>query len=1197
MSDELKLELNDDDQDPTYAPGSPTPDDPGLTEITEDIDGPTYAPGSPLPDDEESDEDEPQDPSAEIIQLEDLDNKTVSQHRKAFVNWVNNVFYERIKDLNSDSPLKIYQTLVQQYLSYETPYRGLLVYHGLGTGKTATAISLAEGLRGQMRINTLLPASLETNFIGEIMGDKVKGKMGWGKDELNIDNNWLFVKISEIDDDFKDSYKLDGKVLRSIQNETVRAVKQYEDKELEKKAKSIRGFFIPDKNGTKYEDLEKEQQEFLKRELEYLIKTKYNFIHYNPFPKVKSDNIKEQSDKDEEEKEDEDLYLLDEEQKKKVLTNNMKIVKDLEKRLKYNKKNFNVDSPFYGECVVIDEVHNFVREILNPASKPSKVFYEWIVNAENVKLVFLSGTPVINRPSEIAVLYNMLKGLIKIYTFTIKSDLSMEDVTRRCNEVFYKNPSLIELFYVEKKMGKIVISFIQERTGFESLMDPDDKNEVVYTVQSKKEDFKHFNIFINEIYDGLHEIFDGEDIIPSKETYTDLSPRVKSGLLRGKHTIYDKELNVVFNRKQKLFDILDDDVLTDMTNNDNFMRYFFEGRDEIPEMKRILMKRMLMGLTSYYPIDRSSIVDMPIVVEPEYLPRGLENHKIVQKLNVVPCMMSQTQFEKYMEMWSKEKTMDAFARMRGYEESPFHYHMRTRQSCNIVYLDDDFRTTKKIEENKELIEDMKAKAYQTILDDNSLSIDEDLKNLSPKMFQIMNNINKFMKDGKPTGKILFYSDFRSDGGSEAFELVLKSNGYQKFDTKDPQKEKGKRYTFITGSEGPAERSISKEYYNDKNNKHGEYIQIMIISSAGAEGISLTCVRQVHILEPFWNYVRIDQVLGRAIRMRSHTQLPKEDRNVEQYLYLATLPKGDNLESVYKSLRNDDNDTWLMPEFNEDNIKVELNKPEYRDFKEVLDSIIRVNVDTGGESADNHLFEIMERKYRVSLEISSVIKESSLDCIQHTRDDPELNDKCIRFGDKLSGEIAYFPGISARTLENIDIVQLKAKYLYHIKPNVYVISASNDEGNNLFIYYEYVSTEEKDPDIRYIREKGRRLCDVYIDSMMILNYVQRDHPYNKRLGKEFSVYQEIYTLDDDVIDEYISQDEFPPLKQLLVKDSLKGYKLKYNVNDTFYYMGLDSILPDKCIQRIYPYQLYIDENYKIDNISARVIYNGELFINV
>ena len=43
---------------------------------------------------------------------------------------------------------------------------------------------------------------------------------------------------------------------------------------------------------------------------------------------------------------------------------------------------------------------------------------------------------------------------------------------------------------------------------------------------------------------------------------------------------------------------------------------------------------------------------------------------------------------------------------------------------------------------------------------------------------------------------------------------------------------------------------------------------------------------------------------------------------------------------------------------------------------------------------------MERKYILSQEINLVIKESSLDCIQHTRDDPELNDKCIRFSDKL-----------------------------------------------------------------------------------------------------------------------------------------------------------------------------------------------------
>ena len=1183
-----------------YSPDSPRPDKESLPEITDEFEP------EPASEAVESDDEEPEDPSAEIIQLEDLDDATVSQHRKGYIKYINDIFYEKLKDLKKESSLKIYQILVQNYLALDTPYRGLLVYHGLGTGKTATAISLAEGLSGQMRINTLLPASLEGNFIGEIMGDPIKGKMGWGKDEINIQNKWKFVKLSEINEDFKDKYKLDGKIIRTIQNATSRECKEDGDK---KKAKTIRGLYIPDKNGESYDDLDNIHKIFLTQEIFYLIKTKYNFIHYNPFPKVKSSSIKEFQG---EEDEDEDLYLLDEGEKNKSSTYNQMMVKDLEKRLKFNKKNFNVESPFYGECVVIDEVHNFVREILNPSSKPSKVFYEWIVNAENVKLVFLSGTPIINKPSEIAVLYNMLKGLIKIYSFTIQTDMDLEIVNKKLTHIYYENKkSDIELFYVERKKGKLVISYIQERTNFESMMDPSDENNLVYTVQSKREGLKSFDDFIEEIYKGLHELFKDDEITPSKEFFDELSPRGKNSLLKGKSVIYDKNLDVTFNRKQKLFEILEDDVLIDMTDNDNFMRYFFEGGSEIPEKKRILMKRMLMGLTSYYPIDRSSIVDMPIVKESTFISEDLKDHKIVENMNVVPCMMSQAQFEKYLEVYSKEKSMDAFARMNNYEDTPFHYHMRTRQTCNIVYTDDDFRTTKKTDENEDEIERLKTRSFQKILDDNSLGLTKDLKNLSPKMFQIMNNINKFTKDsdsGKvPTGKILFYSDFRSDGGSEAFELMLKSNGYEKFDSKDPQKDKGKRYTFITGAEGPEERSVNKEYFNDVKNKYGEYIQIMIISSAGAEGISLTCVRQVHILEPFWNYVRIDQVLGRAIRMKSHEQLPKEERNVEQYLYLSTLPQGINLESVYRSLKNDPHQTWTIPDFEDSEIKTQCSKRENHEFKEILDSIIRINVDTGGESADNHLFEIMERKYRVSLEITSVIKESSLDCIKHTRDDPELNDKCIRFSDKLSGEIAYFPGISAKVLENIDIIQLKAKYLYHIKPNVYVISASNDQGNNLFIYYEYSSKESEGAseaagsatkeavDIRYIREKGRRLCDVYIDSMMILNYVDKEHPYNKRLGKEFSVYQEIYSIKDNIIDEYIGLDKFPSLDKLLIRDALQGYKLKYNVNDTFYYIGIDSILPEVCIQRIYPYQLFIDENYKTDNIKPRVIFNGNLYI--
>ena len=98
----------------------------------------------------------------------DEKDKFMSFQRKAFIKWINDTFYKKIISVTKNNNLKIYQNFVKEYLSINTPYRGLLVYHGLGTGKTATAISAAEGLSVNMKITTLLPASLETNFINEV---------------------------------------------------------------------------------------------------------------------------------------------------------------------------------------------------------------------------------------------------------------------------------------------------------------------------------------------------------------------------------------------------------------------------------------------------------------------------------------------------------------------------------------------------------------------------------------------------------------------------------------------------------------------------------------------------------------------------------------------------------------------------------------------------------------------------------------------------------------------------------------------------------------------------------------------------------------------------------------------------------------------------------------------------------------------
>ena len=62
----------------------------------------------------------------------------------------------------------------------------------------------------------------------------------------------------------------------------------------------------------------------------------------------------------------------------------------------------------------------------------------------------------------------------------------------------------------------------------------------------------------------------------------------------------------------------------------------------------------------------------------------------------------------------------------------------------------------------------------------------------------------------------------------------------------------------------------------------------MITQSGAEGISLKNVRRVLIMEYFWNSVRINQVIGRAVRTCSHEQLPLKDRNVQVYSYIMKL---------------------------------------------------------------------------------------------------------------------------------------------------------------------------------------------------------------------------------------------------------------------------------------------------------------------
>ncbi len=157
------------------------------------------------------------------------------------------------------------------------------------------------------------------------------------------------------------------------------------------------------------------------------------------------------------------------------------------------------------------------------------------------------------------------------------------------------------------------------------------------------------------------------------------------------------------------------------------------------------------------------------------------------------------------------------------------------------------------------------------------SLFEALYASSPKFLTIVINILR------SAGPVLVYSNYVLMEGLQIFKMYLKYfgfSGYKDNNTGTP----GFRYIEYHGGIDKEERFKNVQQYNVKENINGEVVKIIMISPAGAEGLSLFNTRQVHIVEPYWHEVRIKQMVGRAIRLCSHRALPKAERHVEVFRY-------------------------------------------------------------------------------------------------------------------------------------------------------------------------------------------------------------------------------------------------------------------------------------------------------------------------
>ena len=130
------------------------------------------------------------------------------------------------------------------------------------------------------------------------------------------------------------------------------------------------------------------------------------------------------------------------------------------------------------------------------------------------------------------------------------------------------------------------------------------------------------------------------------------------------------------------------------------------------------------------------------------------------------------------------------------------------------------------------------------------------------------------------GPVLVYSNYVKMEGIDMLKIYFRVIGYLPYTMSQPFH----GYCEYHGGRDKADRIKAREFYNDKLNMKGKMCKVFLLSPSGSEGISLKNTRQVHLLEPYWNEVRIQQIIGRAIRQCSHKDLPQKDRVVRVFRY-------------------------------------------------------------------------------------------------------------------------------------------------------------------------------------------------------------------------------------------------------------------------------------------------------------------------
>ncbi len=843
------------------------------------------------------------------------------------------------------------QKIVKDYMQIDSPYRGILLYHELGSGKSIASIAAAEGYVNQKKIVIMTPASLYQNYENELL---IASKIG-----RNLKKTWTQIKVN------KKSPKMMSELEKyAISDKFVKKnglvwIPQYKD--------DIEGAEIIIEK-IKYNSTDAKEavhRAEIDVAINHIIRNRYTFINYNGLT--------------------------------------AKMIKELGTK------------PFDNSFIIIDEIHNLISRIVN-GSRLAKSIYNHLMNASDTKLILLSGTPIINQPYEIATLINLVRGPIKEYNIELLKKSKVPDMNA-------------------------VISQLKEKKLY-CYIDTINYNENIISItllpnNYKRVDDDNTNIAKNKWTDSADDVIKKIVDILNKTDIVKLS--IRSKIINNEALPTDKE---VFNK-----------MFIDESGSGDTKNITIKNED--------LFKRRILGTISYYKTTGSELF-------PKMLPH------ISREL-----YMSDHQIKKYLEVRLIEIRMDDKKKLfkKGGANDDFGsvYRAFSRMICNFAFPDEinrifpqDIRLIMKkevanvdndkssqsdddadaVDAVKKLNKDVAAAysdqldvAMDKLVESDYLDIDKLRDVYSPKFAQMYEDIET------SPGSVLVYSQFRMVEGLGIFKEVLNRQGYVEINIVNNEdfgyilddmdvfdkKYDNKRYVvfnsdriktnilmnIFNGNSKALPKNIQeqlKQVHIDTEQLYGKIVKVMMITQSGAEGISLKNVRRVLITEYFWNSVRIDQVIGRAVRTCSHKSLPDKDQNVQVYTYLMNFTR--------KQLN--DNPTLRSKD------------------KEI--------------TTDKHIYNIAKSKEGLINSFLRMLKAASLDCIiQSDVNNPLANGyKCYNWPINVNNnELSYTNNINA----DKKILQYKNKQ--HIRKDRGQVVLKNGKKyvvlkNKLYDYYSYVN---------------------------------------------------------------------------------------------------------------------------------------------